>query len=131
MPPGTRPPPTKFRNKNYECFQQKSTKNPSRVQDQEKFTYLAPFPRCLPIWPSQFLFLENFLNDTVSQRNLLRVNSNYSLCPKYLSPRLLMIQISLNTESIRFATLQAIRMPTTYKCPDRIYRSGQIFVIKL
>ena len=62
---------------------------------------------------------------------LLPVNSNYSLCPKYLSPRLLMIQISLNTESIRFATLQAIRMPTTYKCPDRIYRSGQIFVIQL
>ena len=33
--------------------------------------------------------------------------------------------------SITFATLQAIRMPTTYKCPDRIYWSGQIFVIQL
>ena len=119
MPPGTR-------------ILEKSCKGYRFLRDQEKLfpvVYLSCFPNF------DFLrisWMTQWLNGSQSDfLYLLPVNSNYSLCPKYLSPRLLMIQISLNTESIRFATLQAIRMPTTYKCPDRIYRSGQIFVIQL
>ena len=97
------------------------------------------FPRCLPILLSQFWFLANFLNDTVAQRKPKR----FFISP---SSRFELFFVSKIFESkathdsnitehlrvhIRFATLQAIRMPTAYKCPDRIYRSGQIFVIQL